>query len=186
MLQFKHLILAFGAAVTYLIDGYNLMHAVGFLSSATPKRALEPVRNRFLAWLADAAQARASTLRVVFDSNKSRHRHTSLESVQNGIRVRFAYGRTADDEIEDMLRSELRATRVIVVSNDTRLHEAARRSGGDFFSCGRFVDWLIEKPLDEGTPAVAEVEKVTPEATADEMAAWLEAFTNPPRKRPPQ
>src|SRR5262245_50616272 len=72
--------------VTFLIDGYNLMHAVGLATSAMPGAQFERARTRLLDWLADGAKDRAE-LRVVFDAQNAPS--PSLETRHRGVRVRF-------------------------------------------------------------------------------------------------
>jgi predicted RNA-binding protein with PIN domain len=170
--------------VTFLIDGYNLMHAVGLLRSGLPTGGLERARTRFLDWLADGVKGRSEVLRVVFDAEHGRA--ASAEADHRGVRVRFAFRRTADDEIEELLAAEPVPVRVTVVSNDTRVQAAGRHRGCAVLTCEEFVDWLIEggEPGESATGEGSE-EKPEPSATPDEMAAWLAAFSAPPRKRKP-
>lgn len=169
--------------MTFLIDGYNLMHAVGMLGLGPAAGGLERARNRFLDWLSTAAGKRPERLLVVFDAEKGRG--PSPESNHHGVRIRFAFRRTADDEIEEMLAKEKRPATVTVVSNDVRVQDAGRRRGTSVNTCEEFVDWLITKPpggkLDTapGSPE----EKPEQLTTPDEMAAWLAAFSKPPPKR---
>jgi predicted RNA-binding protein with PIN domain len=172
--------------VTFLIDGYNLMHAVGLLRPAVPAGGLERARTRFLNWMADATEGRAEVLRVVFDAERAPA--SSPEAIHRGVRVRFAFRRTADDEIEELLAGEAVPARVAVVSNDTRVQAAGRTRGCAVHTCEEFVDWLI----DGGVPPTAdpvdppEPEKPESTATPDEMAAWLAAFSAPlPKRRKP-
>jgi len=173
--------------VTFLIDGYNLMHAVGLVRRGLPAGGLERARNRFLDWLADAADGRAVTLRVVFDAQGTLASTpaASAESDHRGVRVRFASRQTADDEIEELLATEPLPARVTVVSNDTQVREAARRRGAAVHTCEEFVDWAIEdrRTGDSRRRAPPVADKPATDATADEMAAWLAAFSTPPRKR---
>lgn len=166
--------------MTYLIDGYNLMHAVGMLGTGTRPNGLEAARTRFLDWLAGAAGKRPGHLRVVFDAEKGRGR--SPETSHRGVWVRFAYRRTADDEIEELVAAEPRPAGVTVVSNDLRVRDAGRLRGCAVLACQQFVDWLIAKPTAATPQHAAEEPKPQPEATPDEMAAWLAAFTQPPKR----
>ena len=111
--------------MTFLIDGYNLMHAVGLARKSLPAGDLKRARTRLLDWLADAAKGRDSTMRVVFDGQSAPAE--SPEADHRGVRVRFAFRRTADDEIEELLAAESYPSRVMVVSNDSRA--CARRAG---------------------------------------------------------
>jgi len=165
--------------VTFLIDAYNLMHAVGLARTGLPAKGLERARTRFLDWLADAVRGRDATLRAVFDAQDAPA--ASPEADYRGVRVRFAHRRTADDEIEELLAAGP-AARVAVVSNDSRVREAGRRRGASVFACEEFVDWLSAPPA-AGIPAPPPPDKPEPTATADEMAAWLAAFSTPPKRK---
>jgi len=170
-----------GAAVTFLIDGYNLMHATGLARRDMPAGALQKARRLFLDWLANAAESRGAAIRVVFDS--MRPSDPSKEGEHRGVRVRFARGRTADDEIEELLAAEPRPSTLTVVSNDGRLREAARRRSAAFRSCEEFVDWTIEPRRAAPQARPLEPEKSEPAPTESEKAAWLAAFSRPPTKR---
>jgi uncharacterized protein len=171
-------------AVTFLIDGYNLMHAVGLLRPGLLAGRLEHSRGRFLDWLADAGKGRADTLRVVFDAQGAPT--ASKEADHRGVRVRFAFRKTADDEIEELLAAEPHPARVAVVSNDGRVREAGRRRGAAVHTCEEFVDWTLDpgRADDASRRMPPEPDKPETTATADEMAAWLAAFSVPsPRRR---
>ncbi len=165
--------------VTYLIDGYNLMYAVGLLRAGLPTGGLERARHRFLDWLADSTSKKGEVVRVIFDARMAPA--PSLESLHRGIRVRFAFGQTADDLIEELLEIEQVPHRVTVVSNDNRVRDAGRHRGSEAKTCEEFVDWLIQDPANESVPP-PEAEKPDVPATEDEMAAWLAAFSRPKRK----
>jgi predicted RNA-binding protein with PIN domain len=166
--------------VTFLIDGYNLMHAVGLASAKLPAGKLERARLRLLDWLADAADGRCAVLRVVFDAKSAPS--ASPESDHRGVRVAFAFRRTADELIEELVGAEPRPDRVTVVSNDGQVREAARRRGCGLHTCEAFVDWLVGgRPEARPLPA-PEPDKPEPSATPDELAAWLAAFSRPNRK----
>ena len=167
----------------FLIDGYNLMHAVGLLRPGLPAGTLERARVRFLNWLADATDGRTVTLRVVFDAQAAPA--ASPETNHRGVRVRFSFRRTADDEIEELLAAEPVPARVTVVSNDARVQEAGRRRGTAVQTCEQFVDWTLEPDRKPGVhpPGSPAADKPEPTATAEEMAAWLAVFSSPKAKR---
>jgi uncharacterized protein len=157
--------------VRLLIDGYNLMHAAGYLTSRKSGR-IESIRRRFLTWLEGVAVAKAVPIAIVFDGFPPRNAQLS-----NRLEIRFANERTADDEIEAMLLTA--GERPIVISNDGRLHEAARRAGATAWRCERFLDWVLEdRPT--ARPIAGPDEKPIP--TGDE-ADLLAAFGKP-RGRP--
>ncbi|MFM8272745.1 MAG: NYN domain-containing protein [Gemmata sp.] len=164
--------------MTFLIDGYNLMHAVGLVSRATPAAHFDRARTKFLDWLADGTKGKAAALRVVFDAQEAPA--PSLETVHRGVRVRFAFKRTADDVIEELVEREPRPHAVTVVSNDARVREAARRAACGVASCEEFTDWLISTDPERqwgAAPRAPEADK--PEPTAEETDELLRAFSKP-------
>lgn len=177
--------------MTYLIDGYNLLHAVGLANRNMPAKGLERARTRLLDWLAETIRGRSDLLRVVFDAQNSTA--PSAESDHRGVRVRFAFRQTADELIAELVHAEPHPAGLAVVSNDTQVRDAGRRRGCLVLSCQEFVDRMIatdrasrgrESPESDpatGSPADAKPE---PTATPDEMAAWLEVFSRPKRKKP--
>lgn len=172
-------IVPFWCPVVLLIDGYNLLHAAGLAAANLPPGRLRSARRRMLDWLADAAPARGAVVRVVFDGMAAPAE--SPEADHRGVRVRFAFRQTADDLIETLLAGDARPADVTVVSNDSRLHEAARRRGSRAWSCERFMDWLTAD-IRPATPTPPAEEK--PPLSAAEAADLLRAFERPkPRRR---
>ena len=169
--------------MTFLIDGYNLMYAAGLATRAMPTAQFERARTRFLDWLADGAKNRAE-LRVVFDAQRAPT--PSLETVHRGVRVRFAFRQTADDLIEQLVAEEPKPHAVTVVSNDSRVREAARRAECVTLSCEEFMDWLIsasgaqEQGVD--TPRSPQPEQEKPEPTTGDVDELLPVFNKPKPK----
>ena len=164
--------------MTFLIDGYNLMHAAGLVGRNTPAAQFEGARTRFLDWLADGAKGRDAVLRVVFDALHAPV--PSLETVHRGVRVRFAFKQTADDVIEELVAVEHKPHTVTVVSNDGRVREAARRAECRVASCEEFTDWLISDTSEhQGTDAPHSPEPDKPEPTAEDLIELLQVFSKP-------
>jgi predicted RNA-binding protein with PIN domain len=164
--------------VTFLIDGYNLMYATGLASRSMPAAQFDRARTRFLDWLADGAKARAE-LRIVFDALQAPS--PSLESLHRGVRVRFAFGQTADDLIEELVAIEPKPASLTVVSNDSRVREAARRAACVLATCEEFIDWLIT-PERQGAGASGEQES-KPEPTSDDVNSLLQVFSKPKQRK---
>jgi predicted RNA-binding protein with PIN domain len=158
--------------VVFLIDAYNLMHAAGVVGR-TKTGSLKSARRRLLDWLADGVRSRADTLRVIFDGQTAPA--DSGEETYCGLQVKFAFRATADDAIEAELAG-LPRRGAVVVSDDTRLHEAARRRGCEAWGCARFVDWLIEPPKPKEAVPIPNVEKPTLPGGDEEL---LKAFATP-------
>jgi predicted RNA-binding protein with PIN domain len=171
---------------TFLIDGYNLLHAAGFAGAGRVGR-LEKARTKPLDWIADAdpVRAGAARVRVVFDAQGGRG-DDGEQPHRGAVRVRFAYRQTADDLIETLLAAEAAPAAVAVVSNDGRLREAARRRGAAGWSCEAFTDWLLTGSPGPGVspaPVPSIPEKPDGPIPADEAEALLAAFRLPKPRR---
>lgn len=165
--------------MTYLIDGYNLMYALGLLGPGVPANGLRAARGRFLDWLAEASRRKDEVLRVVFDARQGPF--PSNETPYKGLRVQFAFGQTADERIEELVRAAAHPKRLVVISNDTAVRELGQARGGRGHTCEAFVDWLLteRKATRLGPP---EADKPTEPAESSEMAAWLAAFEGPKKR----
>jgi predicted RNA-binding protein with PIN domain len=167
--------------VTFLIDGYNLMHAAGLAHRAMPGAQFDRARTRLLDWLADGAKDRAE-VRVVFDAQEAPA--PSLETVHRGVRVMFAFRQTADDLIEALVAIEPRPELLTVVSNDSRVRESARRAGCPAFTCAEFIDWLISPA---GARAQGDRNRAPdgdkPLPTSGDVDELLSVFNKPKPKR---
>lgn len=164
----------------FLIDGYNLLFAVGYASKRTPQPQLDPSRRRLLDFLADSApvKANAARFRVVFDAMygpfpSGPHSH-------RGVTVEFAFRSTADDAIEDLLAADPTPAKLVVVTNDLRLHESARRARAKAWPVAEFLDYL-DTFTEKARPAHerAAPEKPTGPVSDAEAAEWLRAFGSP-------
>lgn len=114
--------------MSLLIDGYNLLNAVGIVGRGVGPGSLQRSRLALLNFLAEslrAAEIRQTT--VVFDA---RDPPPGLPRVveHRGLTVRFAARHEdADSLIEELIRADSAPRRLTVVSSDHRLHRAARR-----------------------------------------------------------
>ena len=139
------------ANVTFLIDAYNLMHAIGLAhrqmhGGATP--TIAPSAHQ-LARHGSGASFRFGTVPRCLRCPKWSAR-LPRNSHNKAVIVHYAIGETADDAIEDRLAIEPDAPHWVVISNDMRLHESARRRGSESWSCQKFVDWLIDENAQTG------------------------------------
>jgi predicted RNA-binding protein with PIN domain len=158
----------------YLIDGYNLLYALGLARKNGGRAAWGRARRIMLDWLADRHGATAGDVIVIFDAQNSLG--GVVEESHRGLRVLRDRGRTADDMIEDLLREEKSPETLTVVSNDGRVREAATRRGAHVRKCNEYLDELLgPKKSDTKRPADPAAEKdVRP--TADEQTEWMKAF----------
>ena len=111
-----------------LIDGYNLLNAVGITGHGRGGSSLERSRTALLNFLAESLDAEevAHTC-VVFDAAMA---PPGLPRVvaHRGLDVRFA-PRTSDADtlLEELIRADHSPRRLTVVSSDHRVQRAARR-----------------------------------------------------------
>ncbi|MCU0703001.1 MAG: NYN domain-containing protein [Fimbriiglobus sp.] len=161
--------------MSVLIDGYNLMHAVGMPPPpAGTQAALASARRRFLDWLADSAPIKANptAVRVVFDAQNSKKDHGT--TTHRGLTVTFSFRQTADDLIEALVSIHPQPQQLRIVSNDSRLRDFARRKMCQHLSSDAFLQWLMTPPKVAGQKPVTD-DKPPPD-WPDEMESLLKAF----------
>jgi uncharacterized protein len=159
----------------YLIDGYNLLHALGLARKNGGRAAWDRARRALLDWLADRHGPAAGAVAVIFDAQNSLG--GVVEESHRGLRVLRDRGRTADDMIEDLLRDEKSPETLTVVSNDGRVRDAARRRGAAVRKCSEYLDELLGPKTSSTSaqpPDQAGEKDVRP--TPDERARWERAF----------
>jgi predicted RNA-binding protein with PIN domain len=156
----------------FLIDGYNLMHALGMAPKAGGL-SLERSRFRFVDWLAIELGERSPTVTLIFDSIRA---SGDGPQVHRGMQMTFAEARTADDHIEEMIQAEQAPHDLTIVSNDNRLQAAATRRRCVSWTCGEFVDWL-QKRSDTPSVSIPKSEEEKPAAPCGgELDEWLQRF----------
>lgn len=160
-----------------LIDGYNLLHATGYIAAGNEYTTLDGPRREFLSFLRDALTSNeAAATTVVFDAAKA---PPGLpQEVRFGpIRVLFAHNHDeADDLIEELIRADNVPQSLTVVSSDHRLHRAARRRKAHVVDSDQWY-WTIRE-RDLSPDQVAPDKNVKPETELNEqdVSEWLAVF----------
>ncbi len=149
----------------FLIDGYNLLHAIGL---ATPLRAgqLYHARQRLLDLI--SARFPRDAVTVVFDSHQAPP-GAPREQTYSGIHIKFADGE-ADDLIAELLIDEASPRSLFVVTSDRAVQNSARRREARVIESIDFLDDLVRP---SSPPVASAPEK--PTSTADNQH-WLDAF----------
>lgn len=166
------------SAMRYLIDGYNLAHALGLVPARKTPHGAELARRSLLVRLRQAPGLDPSRTTVVFDAFRappgSPARQDSL-----GFEVHFAHRQSADDLIEDLLRREATPRQLTVVSDDRRLKDAAGRRGCVALGCLDFLEQIARPPPTRSARSAREPaqdgdkpEHLTPE----ELGEWQRCF----------
>jgi predicted RNA-binding protein with PIN domain len=163
--------------MSFLIDGYNLLHAMGILGGRAGPHGLEKARLGLLSLLHDIYGEEASTVTVVFDAA---HPPVGAPEVRefHGIHVRFAvHEAEADDLIEALIRQELAPRHLTVVSDDHRIQRAAQRRHCTVLGCGAYMDWL-EQHRRRRRPRATEVSPKPDGLSREEAQFWLQEFAD--------
>lgn len=163
-----------------IIDGYNLMHAMGLVRGKLVGKQLEGARSRMLRRLGfQLTREERGAAIVVFDA-KSLLPVSSREELIEGFRVLYPEpGHEADELIEHLVAQDLQPRKLRIVSSDRRLHRAARERMAASVNCDRFLDELdARKPAPENPPPV---ETVKPPVDLKQVSST----SRPPQKPAP-
>ena len=156
----------------YLIDGYNLLHALGLARKDGGRAGWDGARAKLLDWLADRHADSPGDVIIALDAQTAYGTNVVVQ-IHRGLHVLHKPGASADDLIEELLAEETSPGSLTVVSNDNRIRSAAKQSRCNILKCGEYVDNLMSRQkqfANESTPEKDET------ATASEMAAWMKAF----------
>ena len=169
-----------------LIDGYNLAHLMGWLP-LFDNETLSKARETLVLHLASLTREPERIL-VVFDAKNARTSRVPASLLnapetrhKTGIHVCFATDREADDEIEErVLDNRARSGgqhKLLIVSNDRRLHAAAKKAKATAMTCQDFFDHMEQILRAKDPTAPGEAEK--PQApTQEETDRALEDFAD--------
>jgi predicted RNA-binding protein with PIN domain len=158
---------------SYVIDGYNLIHALGMISKQVEPGGLEASRRRLLDFLAGAFGADADRVTIVFDARQS-PRGVSRRHSHLGLHVHFApKDQSADDWIEEVIDNEMRPHSLVVVSNDLRLQSAAKRRGAKAWSHDALLDFLEKR---EKRKAAPQRDERSGNLSPEELRRWVQEF----------
>jgi predicted RNA-binding protein with PIN domain len=164
-------------SAVYLIDGYNLLHAMGVLSGRVGPNGLEKARQRLLGLLAGGFGDEAASVTVVFDAANA-PRGAAEAAEFRGIHVRFAVRQDeADDLIEELLNCDSAPRRITLVSDDHRLQQAARRRDCQIQGCDEFLDWL-DRHRRERTQQPTQTPEEKARAPGRDTQRWLAEFAD--------
>src|SRR5690242_3414586 len=109
----------------YLIDGYNLLHAIGLLHGKAGPNGLEKARLALLSRLCGDHADDAIAVTVVFDASGAPP-GAAAEDSYRGIHIYYALDSSADDLIETLIQRDATPRQLTIVSDDHRLQQAGR------------------------------------------------------------
>lgn len=158
-----------------LIDGYNLLHAIGYHGDLSEPGVLESARVRMLEKLSQylTEEERKNSL-VIFDAG---HRSKDLEQqyVRDLIRVEFAMDHLdADSRIQELIRDDNVPKQLLVVSSDHRIQRTARARHASFLDSDQWLV-LLESRLQSVSAEADPDATLKPETEND---YWMELFSS--------
>ncbi len=161
-----------------LIDGYNLLYAIGLLGRGLGPGGLERSRLALVGHLAAALEPEElARTTIVFDAAGA---PPGLPSTLNshGLTIRFAVGYDeADTLIEELIRAEPNPKRLVVVSSDHRIQRAARRRRATAVDSETWYDDVERRRRQRSEPASQAVPaRPAVPLVEDEVAYWLGLF----------
>ena len=169
-----------------LVDTYNLLHITGILP---PEYAGIDVHG--LAAMIARSRYRRQQVTLICDGTP-RSRESSADAPSSRLRIVYAGpGREADDEITDLIDRDSAPRRLLVISNDHRIRQHARRRKARTLACETFLRRLV---LDarHASPGRKQASPRRPIEPLDEkqITAWYREFgindhTSPPASHPP-
>ncbi len=170
--------------MTILVDGYNVLYAVGILGGDTKPGTLERARMALLAHLARSLTAEeAAATTVVFDAADA-PKDLPHTYQHRGITVRFAVEQeSADALLEELIRRDSAPKHLTVVSSDHRVQRAARRRRARAADSESWWDELGRRRRRGKQEFEQEPARPTGPLSDEELAYWLDEFgARPPRK----
>jgi predicted RNA-binding protein with PIN domain len=103
------------------------------------------------------------------------------EEIRNQVRICYTLREEADDFIERRIAHDSAPSRLIVVSSDRRIREAARRRGCESWPCNEYLDWLDRTERERNRPRSPEPDK--PTGMSDiERKSWEDLFSDADRE----
>lgn len=163
-----------------LIDGYNLLHVTNIFGEGNAGTALRRARQGLLDFLAaslNEKQRRETT--IVFDAAGAPP-GLPRSLLHDGISILFARNPSdADAMIEDFLESHAAPRSLVVVSSDHRVQRAARHRGASFVDSELWYRELLAARRETSAAAADVPSKPAGELTSDQVAYWLDKFSEP-------
>lgn len=121
-----------------IIDGYNLLPNLRIKGDSFEKK-----REHMIAQLHEFIDVNPASVTIVFDGTHNPSMHRGNEN-HGGIKVIFsAQGETADDVIENLIKTrKAKARDHLIVSSDRRLQTFAEENAMKWISSQKFAEYF--------------------------------------------
>ncbi|MCS7014775.1 MAG: NYN domain-containing protein [Gemmatales bacterium] len=159
----------------YLVDGYNVLYASGYLKRGSDSGAAERARRALLQRIVGALGAEAEQVIVLFDAARAPH-CMSREEKFGPVTVRFSPRSQDADSVMESLLSGYASAQVVVVSADRRLRQAARRHKCRAWSPEQFLAWLEKRRRQRIQGRQSANDKLSP--ALPDKDTWLREFAH--------
>ena len=163
--------------MSLLIDGYNLLHAVGIIGRGIGPGGLERSRLALLNFLVESLDPKQSaTTTVVFDAREPPPGGPRALD-HRGIKVLFSTGYPdADALLDELIRAESAPRRLTVVSSDHQVQRSARRRKARAVDSDVWYAEIIRKRRDRQSQDVPKPSKPGVPLLSEEVDRWLRRF----------
>jgi uncharacterized protein len=163
--------------MSLLIDGYNLLHAVGIIGRGIGPGGLERSRLALLNFLVESLDPKeAATTTVVFDAREAPPGAPRTLD-HRGIKVLFSTGYPdADAMIDELIRADSAPRRLTVVSSDHQVQRSARRRKARSVDSDVWYAEIIRQRIERRTRRVFKPTKPGVPLLAEEVDRWLRRF----------
>jgi predicted RNA-binding protein with PIN domain len=170
--------------MSLLIDGYNVLYAVGILGHGVGPGTLERARLALLNFLAEALTPQEiSQTTVVFDAAHAL-RDLPHSYQHRGLSVRFSVGYdNADAMLAELIRTASTPKRLTVVSGDREVQRAAKRRRAKAVDAETW--WTQTEQRRRHRPASEAPARNVGPLSEEEVAFWLQEFAEPLKPEPP-
>ena len=155
-----------------IIDGYNLLHAIGYIGNLSEPGKLEQARVTMLDKLSRymTVAERKQTI-VVFDSGH-RSQGKLQQYRQHDMQIEFSLGfDNADSKIMELISNHVCPEKLMVVSSDHQIQIAARRRKVEFCDSDVFIDELESREFE-----IAEQSDEPPRGLREDADYWMALF----------
>lgn len=153
----------------YLIDGYNVIRQISFLSDKT----LRGEREGLIRFIEQKKPQGKNEITIVFDGQKG---VSSPSLPNNEVRIIFTKGISADEKIKKIVEKS-DAKQMVVVSDDKEIKFCVRNLGAKVLSVKEFIEKGFPNRRPTGKKMISPQEKKLPpqtrEITEELEKLWL-------------
>jgi uncharacterized protein len=167
-----------------IIDGYNLMHSVGYARERYGQGGLERSRNRLLRFLInrlDLEERRRTT--IVFDARTIPFEGVRHQKLDEMTILFNQAGSDADTLIEELILEHSAPKQLEVISGDRRLQKAIKRRKGIAVESEDFARMLRERESivpgssqDVDSPPDSREKPESAEPSKSDTEYWMDVF----------